>query len=227
MKFAVGIPRCNEPSDLLIETLSSITMSSQLPLRILIIDNGDERLNSALAGDIPVHVIRPGANIGCAGAWNTLMDTSPLPMIIVNADLAVAPDTFERMLSSRKEAIVCAFGFGCFLIPRPIWDRVGPFDEAFHPVYWEDTDYRYRCKLAGVELDEWPIDEVERVSEGRKRIATGIVHGKPGGAYQGWTGEKLAWFHDCLERNRQRYIAKWGGGHTEEKFTVPFDGKSA
>jgi hypothetical protein len=147
---------------------------------------------------------------------------APVPVILLNADCAVMPDTFERMLASTAP-IMCAYGFGCFLMSEAVWRDVGDFDEAFYPVYFEDTDYRFRCKLAGVALEEWAVSDLESIYPGRDRAPTGIVHGKhdPEG-YQGWRGEKLAWFNARWEANRQRYLAKWGGDVGQERFTSPF-----
>jgi GT2 family glycosyltransferase len=221
LNFIVGIPRCNEPLELLAETLRAITASRAQPARVVIIDNGDAPLERALVK--PCEVIRPQQNLGCAGTWNLLHTLAkPTPLILLNADCAVTPDTFERMCMSANP-IVCAYGFGCFMMTDAVWRSVGEFDEEYYPVYFEDSDYRYRCKLAGVTLEEWSATDHESIYPGRNRAATGIVHGKhdPEG-YQGWRGEKLAWFHARWEANRQRYLAKWGGDVGQERFTTPF-----
>lgn len=104
-----------------------------------------------------------------------------------------------------------AYGFGCFFIDEEIRRELGPFDERFYPAYFEDGDYRRRMKLAGVTPIEWsyePIVDGAGTDLGRMRAATGITHGShdPDG-YQGWRGEKLGWFWECYEKNRQHYIA--------------------
>jgi hypothetical protein len=207
--------------------------------RIMIIDNGDIALDLDDVGldSLPattVSVFRPGGNIGCAGAWNQICDyglgSAPArvtSVIMINGDCAVAPDTFQRMLTYDYPALVCAQGFSCFRIDREIWQKVGPFDEGYYPVYWEDTDYRYRCKLAGVEIKEWPagLDQVvSRPSFSRAKYESGITHGWmiEGKGYQGWTGEKQQWFENRWRANKQRYEDKWGGPQGEERFTTPF-----
>lgn len=221
-EFIVGVPVCNETEDVLRETFDAIRNSTARPSETFIVQNG-----CALRGaptTTPIQAIRPRRNIGCAGAWNLIHKLSaPLPLILVNADCAVAPDTFEKMLEeSKTHPVVCAYGFGCFLISEDVWSLVGEFDEGFYPVYYEDTDMRRRLQLAGIPIHEWSIDFVSEVN-GRKKSVAGISHGKhdPEG-FQGWRGEKLQWFRDRFEANKARYIAKWGGGHTEETFTAPF-----
>jgi hypothetical protein len=243
VNFILGIPRCNEPPEIFAQTLAAVAASSVLPKRVFIIDNGDEPLGSVTVREppahapgndiiIPVHVVRSDRNLGCAGSWNLIHELgAPRRTIILNADCAVPTDAFEKILAVQGPTLLCAFGFGCFRLDAEIYTKVGPFDEAYYPVYFEDTDYRYRCKLAGVVINEWPFIESERLDHetfGRARYTTGFEHGwrhTDGRGYQGWTGEKAAWFQQRWEKNRDRYIAKWGGTVGEEKFTQPFDGK--
>lgn len=222
--FIVGIPRCNEPNSIVEETLRGIERSSSQPVRVLIVDNGDAPLDPhTLLLPRCCDIIRPQRNLGCAGAWNILHKlATPTPLVLLNADCAVMPDTFERMLD-HATPILCAYGFGCFMLSEDVWRTIGDFDEEFYPVYFEDTDYRYRCKLGGVPIEEWPVTELQSIYPGRDRATSGIIHGKhdPDG-YQGWRGEKLAWFNSRWEANLQRYMTKWGGEVGQERFTTPF-----
>jgi hypothetical protein len=232
--FVLGIPHCNEPPEIFAQTLAAVRTSSIEPVHTIIIDNGDEPLADA---DIPVDLSfrldRPDRNIGCAGAWNRIRALAgpSATVITLNADCKVPSYAFERMLCVARPTLLCAFGFGCFRLDAEIYEKVGPFDEGYYPVYWEDADYRYRCKLEGVVINEWPFVESERLDHetfGRARYTTGFEHGwrhKDGRGYQGWTGEKAAWFQQSWEKNRDRYAAKWGGTVGEETFTKPFDGK--
>jgi GT2 family glycosyltransferase len=265
--FIVGIPTCNEPPSILLTTIDAIRESSRRPDHVLIVDNGDQELpnymmaeiRSALErcgsrdrrhGDPSIRLrhVRPQRNIGCAGAWNLIHRLcDPGSAIILNADCAVAPDTFERMMAIPAPAAVFAYAYGCFRIDPAIRRIVGEFDEAFYPVYLEDADYRHRLRLAGVaspdkplyrhrreaagltgvSVEEWPLDAQVPLWPGRERSAAGIEHGKhdPDG-YQGWRGEKLAWFHQSVAKNRARYLKKWGGEPNQEAFGVPWDGSS-
>lgn len=38
---------------------------------------------------------------------------------------------------------------GSSLIRKSMWDKLGGFDEAYSPFYWEDVDLSYRAKLRG------------------------------------------------------------------------------
>jgi len=242
--FLVGIPCCNEPRSVLAETLGAILASTRLPSRILVVDNGDAELPKCkISGEFPIDeiteyrspveapridVVRPERNLGCAGSWNLLHRLAgPSPIVLLNADCAVTPDTFERMMAS-PSPVVLAYGFGCFRIAEEVTRSVGEFDEAFYPVYLEDADYRRRLRLAGIVAEEWPTTAEAIVRTGRERAPTGIEHGKhdPDG-YQGWRGDKLAWFHACVAQNRARYLAKWGGEPNAEAYATPFDARPA
>ena len=227
--FVVGIPFCNEPvvyPDVVAETFAAIERSSRRPAHVFVIDNGDVPWIPS-AELIAVHdliVERPRVNLGCAASWNRIYALYPSALIL-NADTAVAPETFEKMLAIPAPAVVLAHGFSCFRIDEEIRRRVGSFDEEFYPGYWEDTDYRRRMKLAGVPIYEWSVAVVATPVPGREMKATGITHGKRGDVpYQGWSGERRAWFYDCIENNKRRYVAKWGGMPSEERYVIPFGG---
>lgn len=232
MNFLVGLPRCNPPPVYFAETLAAIAASSYKPQALLIVDNGDTALTPVPSVDgVSVELVRPGRNIGCAGAWNVICEWAVkqnLPVIILNDDCAVAPDTFKKLISQPGAALVCARGFSCFRMKPEIYRHVGRFDEDFYPAYFEDADYRRRLQLANVAVEEWSVEEIEIIAPGRTRTPSGIVHGKHAsdGSYQGWTGDKLKWFWSRYEANRLRYIAKWGGEFGKETFATPY-GKPA
>lgn len=46
--------------------------------------------------------------------------------------------------------------FSAFMVNRECWDKVGEFDEVFFPAYYEDNDYHYRMKLAGLLAVTYP-----------------------------------------------------------------------
>lgn len=226
MSFILGIPRCNETPDIFGEAVAAASSNTLPPTVALIIDNGDAPLGSVSGFEVR----RPPKNVGCAGSWNMICRAAfdefrSDSAVLVNADCTVLPDTFASLFAASL-GFVCAHAFGCFRIDREVWERVGPFDEEFYPAYWEDTDYRRRLRLAGVAFEEWPIEEAEVLYPGRARYRSGIVHGKNASeSYQGWTGEKQAWFQQRLVINEQRYVDKWGGIPGSERFEVPFNGK--
>jgi hypothetical protein len=222
--FVLGVPRCNESAAVFDETLRAVHASTAQPAHTIIVDNGDQRF----AGDPrSAVVVRPSANVGRAAAWNLVLRLAFETLnrgrvILLDSDCAVAPDTFARMLAA-PAPVVLAQGFSCFRLDEAPWRAVGEFDEEFWPISWEDADYRRRLSLAGVAVEEWPIEEHSRPSRGRVTYASGITHGEawPHG-YQGWSGRKLARFQEQVDANRARYVTKWGGPPGAETLTAPF-----
>jgi len=47
----------------------------------------------------------------------------------------------------------------CMLISREVWHKIGKFDEAFTPMYFEDIDYCIRAAKEGIPLIEFDRDE--------------------------------------------------------------------
>ena len=40
----------------------------------------------------------------------------------------------------------------CWALTRALWDEIGPFDETFVPIQYEDTEYFHRAMLKGIEM---------------------------------------------------------------------------
>lgn len=219
--FVIVIPTFHY-HELLEGAIRSIRLSTVQPRRIFVIDNGPKPWRCT---DPRISIVRPERNVGCAGAWNLgLRLAAPHPVVILNDDLEVGPNTLEKLMATSGPAIVAAHGFSCFRLDQEVASRVGDFDERFYPVYYEDTDYRRRLALLGVSIDEWDVS-VRQYVDGRDVVpSTGVVHGKRPERYQGWADEMEHWFRLRLAANERRYSAKWGGPPGAERFDVPFDG---
>jgi hypothetical protein len=223
MSFTIGIPRRVPTGAILDETFAAIAASSILPARVIVVDNGEIPLSPVsrdvrvLSDRVALHVVRPQQNLGCASSWNLLRKLSaPQRLVLLNDDCAIAPDTFEKMFD-HAESIVCAYGFSCVRIDPSAWEKIGDFDELFFPAYYEDTDYRRRAELVGVSICEWNTYPREEISPGRERSVQGICHGKLEPLEY-----KSSWFKACVEANKARYVAKWGGEPGRETHRVPF-----
>jgi GT2 family glycosyltransferase len=98
---------------------------------------------------------RPGFNLGCGGSWNFIIRSRPAGpwWLIVNADLTFGPGDLERADAhmTGRGGFAMLFEYGAFCLDAATVDRVGWFDENFHPIYYEDRDYEHRLELAGVE----------------------------------------------------------------------------
>lgn len=202
--FVVGIPTLNR-YDLLEQTLDSIEASTRRPRHVIIIDNG---------GKCPtqreVMLLRPGRNLGVAASWNMIHRMAGgLPVVILNDDLRVLPDTFEKLLDDGGEMVTAMAGhneWSCMLQRESVWQKVGDYDEHFYPAYHEDVDYWYRLKLAGVELRRAPT-EIEHTGSATKAASDAFTRQQ---IESGWT------------QGRTYFTRKWGGPPESERYTVPF-----
>lgn len=97
--------------------------------------------------------------------------------------------------------------FSGFMMNRKCWEDVGEFDEKFFPAYFEDNDYHYRIKLAGLKAIMYPP----------------AMFYHYGSKTQTESGSEYVVKSPQFENNRSYYIRKWGGPPGEEKYTMPFN----
>ncbi len=100
-----------------------------------------------------VRVARPFGNLGVAASWNLILASFPQAAyaLILNHDVVLTPEALPLALARLDPARPQWLGllpdpaaYSAFLITAPAWNRVGWFDPAFHPAYFEDLDYRDR-----------------------------------------------------------------------------------
>ena len=60
----------------------------------------------------------------------------------------IVGDLFPGRIETLKDYVA----FFCAVIPRPVWDTMGPLDPDFSPGLGEDNDYCMRLTGAGYEL---------------------------------------------------------------------------
>lgn len=123
------------------------------------VDNGNQKTPPSMETNI-VH--KSNTNLGCAGGWNLICDIGfnhyNLDVIIVGQeDGRVSEEVFEALITNCDSHTLCGtydngFEFSTFAIHRDTFAKVGRFDENFVYVGCEDNDYKYRCKLFGVEV---------------------------------------------------------------------------
>lgn len=103
---------------------------------------------------------RMPSNLGVASSWNLGIKSTPMAdyWLISNFDVEWGGDSLKMFHEiSRKDKLVlsngapnwCAFSVGWKVI-----DKVGLFDEALHPAYFEDNDYERRCEHHGIEVQQ-------------------------------------------------------------------------
>lgn len=88
-------------------------------------------------------------------------------------------------------------------------EKVGYFDENFFPAYYEDVDYRYRGRLAGLKTMVVEDTHIRHIGSASVSFVDADQH------------------EDEFMRNQAHYLRKWGGEKGHENFIHPFNDPAA
>lgn len=214
--FAIGIPTINR-ADLLQEALEK--MQHDFPnTAIYIFDNGNQDFDvSKFSENNNVFMIASETNLGVASSWNELLFriyngvpgfSEPCShAMILNDDIYLGrtEKEVEKFIVENPITLATTTGTWCaFILSKIVFLKVGHFDAAFFPAYYEDNDYAYRLKLLGYDhtCHEFLNPEVYRNSQS---IA------------------KQPELNERFGRNKEYYIKKWGGEPYQETYLAPFN----
>jgi hypothetical protein len=162
-------------ADLLVRLLNSIDYHVD---KIVLIQNGRHplvaRTLARLRKENPEWTVEAHPeNLGCAGAWNRILEAAPdAPYhIISNDDIAFYPgalrqfalgvERYQKLVAagaSNRVILYPSHGnlmggsppWSCFAILAHAVKTIGKFDPNFWPVYHEDYDYMVRMARAGL-----------------------------------------------------------------------------
>lgn len=215
--FAIGIPTINR-ADLLQESLEK--MQHQFPnTAIYVIDNGNQSFDYDKFTKGNIFFIRSEQNLGVSASWNALLDKiyngTPANYtkgcnyaLILNDDIFLGRNEKQVMqfiIERDNLTLATTTGTWCaFILSQLVFERVGQFDEAIFPAYFEDNDYAYRLKLEGLSHSSHDFlnPEIYRNSQ---------------------TIAKDPSLNNNFHTNREYYIKKWGGLPGHETFLFPFN----
>jgi len=215
----LGCPVLNR-GDLLARMLRSI----DYPVgQIVIINNGDDAGVAAtidqfqMIGELPITVLKPQCNLGCARSWNEIMRVSGEYWLLIGNDIELAAGDLAKIdafVRAHPDYVTCPanWGHSLFAVTQAGLDRIGLFDENFFPAYCEDQDHMYRVKLAGA-----PWADVPDVR---------AIHGEPPlwGSTTIFSDPQLhARCRITQANNKEYYARKWGGAPGHETFMYPFN----
>lgn len=199
--------------DLLQKCIESIDGGEVRPDYIYIIDNGNKLHDQDWwRGRSDIVTFTPGYNLGVAASWNYFIQHTVDIRIFCNDDILFYPETLKVMLEEYEDDKLCfveGSGFSLFFLSDKVIKKVGMFDEDISPgyAYFEDNDYQYRAKLAGVD---------------GKDIQTRATH-FASATLKALTPEQLESHHRKFNVARAYYYAKWGGGPREEVYLTPWN----
>lgn len=206
----LAIPVINRP-DLLERCLASIDL---VPDRLLVIDNSPDGLDFTVPARLRdvLYLDCPPSNLGVAASWNHAIRTHPHLdwWGVANADTEFAPGDLARLAAEMEQPGPRWVGMNgdwrVFGLSSAAVERVGLYDENYHPIYCEDADYERRCSLAGI---PWYF-----IEGGASHVGSA--------AYR--SDERYARANArTYPANVAYHHAKWGGGPRQERYATPFD----
>jgi GT2 family glycosyltransferase len=206
-KFCICIPTYNR-YDLLKDALS--WYANLFPnTRIYILDNGRQ-------GIVPptecVTVFPMERNLGVAPSWNYLIKVAKsnfFSFLILNDDIILkkTEQDIAEIIDTDPNAFFISerqYHWSAFIHNRYVHDKIGEFDENFLNCYFEDNDYEYRMRLAGM-----PMKRIPQLNPG-VYVNSGTIQKDPS-------------LNNNYTLNSHYYVSKWGGVPGMEKFSMPFD----
>lgn len=204
--LCLGIPTINQ-KEFLIKALETY-MDTFHGRHIYIVDNGNQDIPKKGSG---MKIMNQKTNIGVAASWNLMcrmaFASGYTHIAIMNDDIICEKyaDDLEDFIDITGAGLYMGYkNFSVFILSLETYKFIGPFDESFVGAYFEDSDYLYRCKLKGVFIEQTELLNPEVYN-------------------QSASIKKDPQLNKNFEANKEKYINKWGGVPTEEKFLSPFN----
>jgi hypothetical protein len=149
--------------------------SIDIPVRLIVIDNSPTDETWDVVPD-DCHVIDMPGNIGYPASVNLVIKSLPDEpyWLFANHDVVFAPGDLSRLVGATESGEwgwVGVNDWRVFGLTSETVERVGLFDENFHPAYCEDADYERRCTLAGVRWGAIPGDTTH--------VGSAVIKGYP------------------------------------------------
>lgn len=182
--------------------------------RYYVVDNGGAY--RGMAGMAARHVCDPGANLGVAASWNLAIKANVKApwWVFTNADIVFGPGDLgrlaERMDAATHPLVVSLLDppmyYSAFAVNDLAMDRVGFWDESYHPCYCEDSDWQVRANRLDVSF--------ERLAGTTRTVEHGSVTIREPGTANARTYPANVAYHR----------EKWGGDPWHEVYDYPWDG---
>lgn len=143
---------------------------------LLIIDNGASQVEEDLTLNLPETVehttyLPMPSNLGVSASWNLGIKLFPMDdrWTFASNDMYFKPGQLKRLAQAKPTDLTLLSEYPywhAFAVGEEVIQRVGLFDEAIYPAFFEDTDYERRCDHYDI-----PITTIE-VGTGHDNSAT-------------------------------------------------------
>lgn len=207
IKLIIAIPTLNR-ADLLNDALTKY-FEDFPETHIAICDNGKQDI---IHREKNFMIYRPECSLSVSDSWNMLMDYAQkikaTHVLMLNDDVYLGKTEKEiDWLVNRYENIpfINSLQNWCsFILRVDAWKQIGDFDGINFPNYFNDNDYCTRMQRLNL-----------------KRINTEYLN--PLIYRNSMTIAKDPTLNSRFLEYRQKYIDKWGGVPSEEKYLTPFN----
>lgn len=206
-KLIIAIPTLNR-ADLLNEALAKYF--EDFPnTHIAICDNGKQDI---ITREENFMIYRPETSLNVSDSWNMLMDYADK----INAShvLVLNDDVYLGKTEKEINWLIKAYpnmpfmnslqNWCSFILKVSAWKEIGGFDGENFPNYFNDNDYCTRMQRMGLQ-----------------RINTEFLN--PVVYRNSMTIAKNPFLNNNFTIYQQRYVAKWGGLPTQEKYLTAFN----
>lgn len=206
-KLIIAIPTLNR-ADLLNEAIANY-FEDFPETHIAICDNGKQNI---ITREKNFMIYRPENSLSVSDSWNMLMDyaskINATHVLMLNDDIYLGKTEKEiNWLVNRYENIpfINSLQNWCsFILKVDAWKQIGVFDGENFPNYFNDNDYCTRMQRMNLQ-----------------RINTEYLN--PIIYRNSMTIAKDPSLNNRFLEYRQKYIEKWGGVPSEEKYKTPFN----
>jgi GT2 family glycosyltransferase len=132
--------------------------------KVVIVDNSGKRSWIPEPNEFvqDLWVIRLPHGLGANGAWNLIIKSTPFApyWVIPNDDCWFEPGALktiaEQVDKTKFNFVDVNPKWSCVIPTEGSVEKAGLWDEAFHPIYFDDNDYEWRMDMLGVGFHNIP-----------------------------------------------------------------------
>jgi len=117
------------------------------------------------------------------------------------------PEDLKKYDVPIRQKLTEAPDFSCFMLNNQTIREIGYFDENFWPAYFEDNDYHYRMKIAGLKA----LKDSQSLYY---HFGSQTIKNSP-------NVQKIS--NEYYLQNKAYYVKKWGGEPGNETYQTPFN----